>query len=149
MFRTLVRSAARQLHGLSTQIIKPSSATPSRLKCYNLSSMDQFTPRAYIPIVFYYPKHVSTSSLQDVADKSYQLKRSLSEILIHYYPFAGRLNSGAYIDCNDEGVEFQEVDIKCGLSEILEKPDDEALGLVFPVGLAWVNFNNSSSMLAG
>ncbi|KAM7515058.1 hypothetical protein LguiA_004641 [Lonicera macranthoides] len=129
-----------------TQFIKPASATPSHLKRYNLSSIDQFTPRVYIPIVFYYPNCVS-NGLQDNADKSSRLKCSLSEILIHYYPFAGRLNSTAYVDCNDEGVEFQEVNMKCGLSEILEKPADEAMGLVFPAGLVWGDLNSDSSLL--
>ncbi|KAM7480932.1 hypothetical protein LguiB_005515 [Lonicera macranthoides] len=50
MFRRLFRSAARQLHVLSTQTIKPASPTPSRLSRYNLSSMDQFSPHAYIPM---------------------------------------------------------------------------------------------------
>ncbi|KAM7515003.1 hypothetical protein LguiA_004608 [Lonicera macranthoides] len=85
--------------------------------------------------------------MQDNADKSSRLKRSLSEILIDYHPFAGRLNSTAYVDCNDEGVEFQEVNMKCGLAEILEKPADEALGLVFPAGLVWGDLNSDSSLL--
>ncbi|KAM7515026.1 hypothetical protein LguiA_004609 [Lonicera macranthoides] len=129
-----------------TQFIKPASPTPSHLKRYNLSSIDQFTPRAYIPIVFYYPNCVS-NGLQDNADKSSRLNCSLSEILIHFYPFAGRLNSTTYVDCNDEGVEFQEVNMKCGLSEILEKPADEAMGLVFPAGLVWGDLNTDSSLL--
>ncbi|KAM7477525.1 hypothetical protein LguiA_025738 [Lonicera macranthoides] len=127
---------ARQLHGLRIETIKPASLTPSHLKRFNLSPTDQVTPRIYMPIVFYYPNHVPTS-LKDIADKSNQLKSSLSEILTHYYPFAGRLNCGAYVDCNDDGVEFQEANIKCGLSEILEKPQNEAVDLVFPSGLAW------------
>ncbi|KAM7477530.1 hypothetical protein LguiA_025743 [Lonicera macranthoides] len=146
MFRRLFRSAARQLHVLSTQTIKPASPTPSCFNRYNLSSMDQFSPHTYIPIVFYYPNHAPNNA-QDIADKSCRLKHSLSEILIQFYPFAGRLHSGAYIDCNDEGVEFQEVNIKCGLSEILDKSADEALGLVFPAGLIWGNLNYSSSPL--
>ncbi|KAM7477527.1 hypothetical protein LguiA_025740 [Lonicera macranthoides] len=108
--------------------------------------MDQVTPRIYMPIVFYYPNH-APSSLKDIADKSSQLKSSLFEILTHYYPFAGRLNCGAYVDCNDKGVEFQEANIKCGLSEILEKPQNEVVDLVFPSGLAWGKTENGSSLL--
>ncbi|KAM7477531.1 hypothetical protein LguiA_025744 [Lonicera macranthoides] len=146
MFRTLFRSAARQLHVLSTQTIKPASPTPSHLKRYNLSSMDIYSTRAYMPIVFYYPNRVP-NSVENITEKSRQLKQSLSEILIQYYPLAGRWNSGAYVDCNDEGVEFQEVNIECGLSEILEKPEEEAAGLVFPAGLVWANPNSDSSLL--
>ncbi|KAM7480930.1 hypothetical protein LguiB_005513 [Lonicera macranthoides] len=134
---------ARQLHDLHIETIRPASPTPSHLKRYNLSPMDQVTPRIYMPIVFNYPNHVP-SSLKDVADKSSQLKSSLSEILTHYYPFGGRLRCGAYVDCNDKGVEFQEANIKCGLSEILEKPENEAVGLVFPSGLAWGKMDNGS-----
>lgn len=39
-------------------------------------------------------------------------------------PFAGRLTSGGYVDCNDDGVEFQEARIESKLFEILEKHKD-------------------------
>ncbi|KAM7477528.1 hypothetical protein LguiA_025741 [Lonicera macranthoides] len=146
MFRTFLKSAARQLHDLSIKTIKPASPTPSPLRRYNLSPIDQFSPPIYMPIVFYYPNRVS-NSLQDIADKSCRLKHSLSEILTHYYPFAGRLNSGAYVDCNDEGVDFQEVHIKCRLSQVLEKSEDETVDIVFPAGLAWGRMTNGSSLL--
>ncbi|KAM7477626.1 hypothetical protein LguiA_025839 [Lonicera macranthoides] len=146
MIRTLFRSAARQLRVVSTQTIKPASPTPSRLKHYNLSLMDIYSPCAYMPFVLYYPNHAPNNA-QGVADKSRRLKRTLSEILVRYYPLAGRWNSRTYVECNDEGVEFQEVDVECGLSEILEKPEGEAAGVVFPAGLVWANPNNSSSLL--
>lgn len=146
MFKTLFRSVARQLHVLSIQTIKPASPTPSRLKCYNLSPMDIYSPCAYMPFVFYYPNRAPNNA-HDIADKSCRLKPTLSEILVQYYPIAARWNFGSYVDYNDEGVEFQEVDMKCGLFEILEKFEDEATGLVFPAGLVWANPNNSSSLL--
>lgn len=143
---TLFRSLSRQINVLPIENIKPASPTPLHLKRYNLSSMDQRAPQAYMPIVFYYPNRMP-NSLQDITDKSRRLRSTLSEILVYYYPFAGRLNSRTYVDCNDEGVEFHQVNIKCGLSEILKKPEDEALELVFPAGMVWGNLNNGSSLL--
>ncbi|KAM7503181.1 hypothetical protein LguiB_002085 [Lonicera macranthoides] len=103
--------------------------------------------RNYIPIVLYFPNNACDSA-QKIAEKSRQLKHSLSEALVQYYPFAGRLTCRAYIDCNDEGVEFQEAQIKFGLSEILKKHEDAAdLDFVFPRGLVWGRFANESSVM--
>jgi hypothetical protein len=53
------------------------------------------------------------------------LKTSLSAVLVHYYPWAGRLaldphsNGRLAIDCNDKGVEFIEASVDMSLrSEI-------------------------------
>ncbi|KAM7497853.1 hypothetical protein LguiA_022267 [Lonicera macranthoides] len=103
--------------------------------------------RNYIPIVLYFPNNACDSA-QKIAEKSRQLKHSLSEALVQYYPFAGRLTCRAYIDCNDEGVEFQEAQIKFGLSEMLKKHEDTAdLDFVFPRGLVWGRFANESSVM--
>ncbi|KAM7481042.1 hypothetical protein LguiB_005625 [Lonicera macranthoides] len=97
MIRTLFRSAARQLHVVSTQTIKPASPTPSHLKRYNLSLMDIYSPCAYMPFVLYYPNHAPNNA-QGVADKSRRLKRTLSEILVRYYPLAGRRTNASSED---------------------------------------------------
>lgn len=147
MIRKFFGMATRQLHVFSREFIKPSSPTPSHLKRYNLSSLDQIMHRNYMPIVLYFPNNACDSA-QKIAEKSRQLKRSLSEALVQYYPFAGRLTCRAYIDCNDEGVEFQEARIRFGLSEILKKNDDAGdLDFVFPRGLVWGRFANESSVM--
>jgi shikimate O-hydroxycinnamoyltransferase len=148
MFRSIIcRYVKRQIHTSSSRsdIIKPASATHSCLKQYNLSLFDQITPSQYIPMVFYYPNKSSNSGSQDLAAR---LKRSLSETLISYYPFAGRLSS-TFVDCNDEGVEFQEVDVERQLSEVLEETvhDNDAHTFAIPKHLVWGKVNKESPVL--
>lgn len=124
---------------ISKTLIKPSSPTPKDLKAYNLSVLDQLSPRFYLPIVLFYsaPNPENSCNINDVPSL---LKKSLSEALIHYYPFAGRLAGKDSIDCNDEGLDFYEARIDCKLNDILEKPDPETMDLFSPPGML---FNES------
>ena len=61
---------------IKRETIKPSSLTPSHLKTYKLSLLDQLTPALYVNIVFFYPKNEITSE-----QRSHQLKKLLSESL--------------------------------------------------------------------
>ncbi|KAL3497726.1 hypothetical protein ACH5RR_040458 [Cinchona calisaya] len=124
---------------ISKHLIKPSSPTPKRLKTYNLSVLDQLSPRIYFPIVLFYPALDSKISC-NIKDISSRLKKSLSETLTHYYPFAGQISSKDFIDCNDEGVDFYEALINCELIDILKKPDSETMDLFSPPGIL---FNES------
>src|SRR6185503_4269896 len=52
------------------------------------------------------------------------VRRALSQALVHYYPFAGRISSsgagddgGFSIRCTGEGVEFITGSVDCGLTE--------------------------------
>ncbi|KAL3497725.1 hypothetical protein ACH5RR_040457 [Cinchona calisaya] len=95
---------------ISKDLIKPSSPTPKHLKTYNLSVLDQLSPRFYYPIVLFYPALDSKNSC-NIKDISSRLKKSLSEALTHYYPFAGQISGKDFIVCNDEGVDFYEARI--------------------------------------
>nr|XP_043612071.1 acyltransferase Pun1-like [Erigeron canadensis] len=84
------------------------------------------------------------------------LKKSLSQCLTQYYPFAGRLLLPDHVDCNDAGVEFLEASIDSRLDEYfvvkkLEKDDDDTLlGQLLPysrLGLA-VNSSTTNSSIA-
>nr|ART34014.1 acylsugar acyltransferase 5 [Salpiglossis sinuata] len=99
---------------ISQEFIKPVSPTPDHLKFYEYSILDQLIgPSLYTPVLLYYPsppdnnnnkkpEAINTSRLK-------HLKKSLSQILAHYYPLAGRLrNDNTGVDCNDEGVPFLE-----------------------------------------
>ncbi|KAM7497855.1 hypothetical protein LguiA_022269 [Lonicera macranthoides] len=148
MIRKYFGIAARRYHVFSRETIKPSTPTPSHLKRYNLSSIDMVMFRNYIPFVFYFPNSGSDRNQAKIAEKTSQLKHSLSKTLAQYYPFAGRFTSGAYVDCNDRGIEFQEARIKSRLSEILEKDNDVALDLVLPFRFEQQGvFNNDSSIM--
>ncbi|KAL8242538.1 hypothetical protein R6Q59_012840 [Mikania micrantha] len=90
---------------LIRETIKPFSRTPPHLRTYNLSEMDLLNPKMYVPLVLIYPASSTTGE-----QKAIVLKKSLSQTLTRYYPFAGRLPTPAssYVDCNDKGVLFLE-----------------------------------------
>ncbi|XP_071686942.1 acyltransferase-like [Rutidosis leptorrhynchoides] len=79
---------------VSRETIKPSSPTPSNLQIFNLSLLDQCAHHAYIPAIFFYPN----------------FKKSLSQTLNQYHPFAGKFPTPrpTYVNCNDNGVTFLE-----------------------------------------
>ncbi|KAI3767309.1 hypothetical protein L2E82_17404 [Cichorium intybus] len=139
MIGNLVRFGRRQLHTIvSREIIKPSSPTPSHLKTYNLSSIDQISPNLFMPMVTFYP---NTGICRDKT--TLDLKNSLCQTLTKYYPFAGRHGKVApsYVDCNDNGAEFLVASIDTTLSDFLQNSQHEDLDQFFPHGL--VNFNSN------
>ncbi|KAI7744057.1 hypothetical protein M8C21_006682, partial [Ambrosia artemisiifolia] len=137
MISSLMRFGRRQLHTVvHREIIKPSSPTPSHLKTYNLSLFDQIVTNTFTPIVAFYP---TTNVYGSFHDKTPDLKKSLSETLTKYYPFAGRHPKIAptYVDCNDDGVEFLEASIDSTLSDFLQKSQHEDFNRLCPNGLVW------------
>ncbi|KAI3665574.1 hypothetical protein L6452_44201 [Arctium lappa] len=116
---------------ISKEIIKPSSPTPHHLQTFKLSLLDQLTLHTYAPIILLYESKITTSI--DV------LKKSLSQTLTKYYPFAGRLkDDGITVNCNDEGVVFVEAKLLgYKLSDFLQDPNYETQRLLFPEGYLW------------
>nr|XP_043631594.1 tabersonine-19-hydroxy-O-acetyltransferase-like [Erigeron canadensis] len=117
---------------ISKEIIKPSSPTPNHLKTLNLSMLDQLTFQNYIPLLILYKSELTRSSI-------YVLKKSLSETLKMYYPFAGRLRKDSVtVDCGDQGVVFVEAKMSgCTLSDFLQNPNLERQKLLFAEGFLW------------
>ncbi|XP_028771308.1 acylsugar acyltransferase 3-like [Neltuma alba] len=131
---------------ISTEIIKPSSPTPSDLQIYPLSFIDHLCPSNYIPFVFFYENQsfepdingkTSTTIFEVCEERTKMLKKSLSEVLSMYYPFAGRVKDQVFIECNDEGVVFIVTHMKQKLSEILKDPREEFLNPLFPDEMHW------------
>ncbi|KAL4592466.1 hypothetical protein LXL04_005462 [Taraxacum kok-saghyz] len=126
----------RHLHTIiSKEIIKPSSPTPSHLKTYNLSLLDQMSVNTFMPMVTFFP--INSGIHRSSHDKTLDLKNSLSQTLSKYYPFAGRHAkfAPAYVDCNDNGAEFLEASVDRTLSEFLQNSQHEDLDQFFPHGL--------------
>jgi shikimate O-hydroxycinnamoyltransferase len=103
---------------ISKEIIKPSSPTPTHLRNYQLSFLDQINPPVYISSIFFY-----TNNEAYAYSKSNKLKQSLSDVLMRYYPLAGRVKDNLIVDCNDEGVLYCEAHVKCRLSDIVAVPN--------------------------
>ncbi|XP_058191986.1 stemmadenine O-acetyltransferase-like [Rhododendron vialii] len=100
--------------------IKPSFATLPHRRRYQLSFTDQIAPPVFMPRVLFYPR--DTNDNLDNSKKSSHLKKSLSDTLTRFYPFAGRMVDDLYVDCNDEGVPFVEAESKSQLSEVISDP---------------------------
>lgn len=123
--------AIRNIQVTSDEIILPSSPTPPPLRNLKLSLLDQISPSNYTPIIFFYAAVEDPGA--DRFSGSRQLKKSLSEILTLFYPFAGTLSTEGYsVDCNDKGVEYSEARVDCKLLEVVESPDFKVLHRLLP-----------------
>ncbi|KAK9077859.1 hypothetical protein SSX86_006197 [Deinandra increscens subsp. villosa] len=133
----------RQLHTIiSQETIKPSSPTPPHLKDHKFALIDHFATHIHMPWIFFY-KNYKNGDINI-------LKKSLSQCLTQYYPFAGRFLSPSthHIDCNDQGVEFLEASINTSLdSFILKKEQDKTLDHLIPNGLGCSFEKTSPNML--
>ncbi|XP_061364334.1 stemmadenine O-acetyltransferase-like [Gastrolobium bilobum] len=118
---------------ISKEIIKPSSPTPHHLRHYQLSFLDQISPSVYEPTVLFYTCDGSTEF--NITSMSNHLKKSLSDVLTHYYPFAGRINGKNFIDCNDEGIPYFQAKVKCKLVDVIHKPVPGELNHLVPFQL--------------
>ncbi|XP_065876312.1 acyltransferase Pun1-like [Euphorbia lathyris] len=127
---------------VSTEIIKPLSSSKTHPTSHNFSFFDQICARIYVPYIFFYP-------IEELHHKysSIQLKNSLSAALSLYYPLAGRFKDDLTIDCNDEGIEFQEARLDSDLSEILKNPNDEVIKILFPENLQYKDPISSSFLI--
>lgn len=116
---------AVEVEVLSRETIKPSSPTPHQLKNFQLSILDQIALPVYISNIFLYKATDENDGDLDV--KSERIKSSLSEALVQFYPFAGKIKDEVSIECNDDGVEYIVARASGLLSEYLQKPDQNLL----------------------
>ncbi|KAL4628935.1 hypothetical protein ACB092_05G273400 [Castanea dentata] len=118
----------------SNENIRPSSPTPTHLRYYQLSFLDQMLPPVYAASLFFYTKNDAYSKISTDTTKSFSsvLKQSLSDVLTRYYPLAGRIKDNLNVDCNDEGVLFREAQVKCKLSDILTNPNPAEFNKFLP-----------------
>ncbi|XP_010044503.1 stemmadenine O-acetyltransferase [Eucalyptus grandis] len=115
----------------SRETVKPSSPTPDHLRHYRLSFLDQISPPVYNPFVLFYTPQNEDDQF-NIDDISSKLKASLSCILTHFYPLAGRLKGNVSIECDDVGVPYSEAIVKCQVSDVTENPDPQELGKLLP-----------------
>lgn len=112
---------------ISTEMIKPAAAPPPqtshRLKNLKLSYLDRLLPPVYVPLIFFYKPHQSSTS--NHLQISQKLKHSLLQTLPSFYPLAGRLKYNHAVDCNDAGVEFIDARAHARLHHVLQQPDSD------------------------
>nr|XP_043614134.1 stemmadenine O-acetyltransferase-like [Erigeron canadensis] len=107
---------AQKVEITATHIVKPLCSTPKHPNTHDLSLLDQLSPSIFPPIIFFY----ETKPDSNVTTR---LKNSLSRALASFYPYAGRVNGDAFVDCNDEGIPYSEAIVDCSLSDVLKKCD--------------------------
>lgn len=122
---------------ISKVFIKPSSPTPEHLRHYQLSSLDQHSPKVYNPWLLFYALDNSDQyeEYNNIVKISNHLKKSMSQVLSLYYPLAGRINDDRFVDCNDEGVPFFEARVKGKLSDVVHNPNINELNKFLPFKL--------------
>lgn len=148
-FETMKATQSFELKGMKKSLVKPFYKTehPDRLKpaLWDLLYID-----SYVPVIFFYRPETdgsatsSSSRPLQFSERVAHLKDSLSKVLVHQYPFAGRWRK-TYDEtvrellCNDEGVPFFEAQIDEEMDTVIGDADDfrpvPALGNFNLVGL--------------
>ncbi|MCD7463126.1 hypothetical protein HAX54_050000 [Datura stramonium] len=135
--------AASRLISFAEKIIKPCFPTPLLLGRYNLSLIDQTIHSIYIPIAAFYP--FPSKKPEQISNI---LEKSLSRVLSSYYPFAGRLRDNTFIECNDRGAKFMNVQYDCPMSEVVNLSDIGPEYLPFPKDVKpWSRTQDEDSLL--
>ncbi|XP_074313046.1 stemmadenine O-acetyltransferase-like [Silene latifolia] len=112
---------------ISTEMIKPSTPTPTTSKLFTVSCLDKASAFAHYPILLFYRNKVRDDSGSGSGPNTRPidittLKTSLSETLTSFYPLAGRSNSDSTILCDDQGIPFIETRVNCNLDDLLNSP---------------------------
>lgn len=111
-------------------LVKP--AEPTLEGPFPLSVWDQIGCVMHVPTIYFYvPKNQSPA---DTIFKS--LQSSLSKVLVHFYPLAGRLRclrGGRFeLDCNSAGVELAEVESDATLADLGDFSPSPEFNYLFP-----------------
>lgn len=100
--------------------VAPDRPTPRQ--SLDLSNVDdQRGLRYHIPKLLFYRNDSDSSKKKNEEDPVKVVKEALAKVLVHYYPFAGRLrdtdNGKLTVDCTGEGVLFVEADADISLED--------------------------------
>ncbi|GFQ05596.1 spermidine hydroxycinnamoyl transferase [Phtheirospermum japonicum] len=102
----------------SSCLVQP--AEPTRRGSMPLSESDQTGVVTHVPTIYFYRPSQEWLTPQDTIYTT--LKNSLSKVLVHFYPLAGRLRwlSGAHLelDCNSKGVQLIEACAEAELDDL-------------------------------
>ncbi|KAL5582913.1 hypothetical protein UlMin_015355 [Ulmus minor] len=103
------------------ELVKPSKPTPSEVLSFSTVDND-INLQIPTPIIFVYQATTINSSLNAQPDPFSLIKKALSDVLVYYYPLAGRLrrNSKGKLEltCNANGVPLLVATATCHLSSL-------------------------------
>ncbi|KAK6774234.1 hypothetical protein RDI58_029473 [Solanum bulbocastanum] len=102
---------------LCTKLIKPFLPTPHHLQRYKFSFCDQISEKEHVSMVFFFHNYNNF-------DMDERLEQSLSKILTHVYPAAGRYDDKdeyCSILCLDQGVSYTKAKTNDTLDNFLNK----------------------------
>lgn len=112
------------------EVIRPSSPTPTHLRDYKLSFIDERIPPFFGPLIIYYSFNENENLKQhEMVDR---LKSSLSDALVVFYPLAGRMKGQIFVDCNDEGILYVEAQAHGRILDIIKSPESGVLDKLTP-----------------
>ncbi|KAF4375622.1 hypothetical protein CsatB_030235 [Cannabis sativa] len=106
------------------ELVKPSIPTPSEVLSFSTIDND-VNMETISPTIFVCQSIITTNNNNNNAeeDPAKLIKQTLSEVLVHYYPLAGRLKRHTHdgrlrLTCNTNGVPFLEATADCTLSSL-------------------------------
>ncbi|KAL4580946.1 hypothetical protein LXL04_017152 [Taraxacum kok-saghyz] len=114
----------------SSDLVKPSTPTPTNLRFHKLSFTDELAPTIHVPLILYYPPPPKgvTDKLGNISD---HLKVSISKTLSDFYLLSGRhIRKLSLIDCNNQGIRYVVGKANVKLSEIIESENGLVANIV-------------------
>ncbi|KAK1400970.1 putative taxadien-5-alpha-ol O-acetyltransferase [Heracleum sosnowskyi] len=111
-------------------LVKPAGFTPTEVLSLSTLDNDQVVEMIYQTVYVYKANNITN------LDPSLVIKEALSKVLVHYYPFAGKIkrekDNKLRVTCNADGVPFQEAYVDCELLSLryLEGVDSETAELL-------------------
>lgn len=123
----------------SSIVIKPAKPTPTDHIC--LSECDLDKPTNHVSTVYFYNPPQPFS----LASASQTLQTSLSQVLVHFYPLAGRLrltdNGRVALDCNSAGALFYEAESNAKIEDFKNFVPTQELTSLTPSVSSGVDLN--------
>lgn len=115
---------------VSKELLRPSSPTPTQLRDFKLSFIDERIPPSYAPLILYYSFNENENIKQQ--EMVGRLKSSLSDALVQFYPLAGRMKGQIFVDCNDQGILYVEAQAHGKVLDIVRFPESGVLDKLTP-----------------
>ncbi|XP_052206944.1 vinorine synthase-like [Diospyros lotus] len=113
---TVKETIHMEIQVVSREYIKPSSPTPSHLRTFTISLLNQLVSTGYVPLVFHHP----------IPDAS-SIKPILAHVGFIQPDFSAKHRLSAI-----HRVLFIETHVRCDMSEFLERPEIEVLHRFVP-----------------